>query len=273
MRGCDKISAMPHNPALLAEIRKRQWTGHNIPLSNNESTLGLHIPLIAQDARTITVKSVIRSFFPPSHPLRIVDLGSLEGGLSLELAHEGWNVLGVEGREANFEKAELIRRYYDLANLRFALRDVKTLDPERDGVFDVVVCCGLLYHLDDPFSFLETLSRLTARGGLLFLDTHVAPKGSTKVAEVGDLTTVEHDGRTYDGRWAHEPREGNVLDQHWSAVSNDRSFWPTRRSLIRGVYHAGFHSIMELYGMWDIDGEFALRDEFSRLYLACRHGW
>jgi SAM-dependent methyltransferase len=258
---------------LLDDIRGRQWTGHNIALADGVFTIGGDIPPISADERTLTIKSLIRSQFPSSRPLRIADLGALEGGLSLELAREGWDVTGIEGRQANFEKAELIRNYFALPNLRFELRDVKTLDAARDGVFDVIVCCGLLYHLDDPFSFLETLARLTARDGLLFLDTHVAPEGATKVAQVGEPTTFAHGARTYDGRWVVEPREGNVLDQHWSAVSNDRSFWPTRRSLIRGVYHAGFHAVMELFGMWEIDREFALRDEFSRLYLACRREW
>jgi hypothetical protein len=60
--------------------------------------------------------------------------------------------------------------------------------------------------------------------------------------------------------------------RQWSAVSNERSFWPSRRSLIRGIYHAGFHDIAELFGVFEIDRELALRDKFSRLYLACRKG-
>lgn len=263
--------------ALLAEIRKHHWTGHNIPLTGSESTISRDIPLISDDARTQTLKSIVRGLFPPSRPLRIIDLGSLEGGLAFELAREGWDVTGIEGRESNYEKADLIRSYFALDNLRFELRDVKTLDPAQDGMFDVVVCCGLLYHLDNPFAFLETLAALTAPDGLFFLDTHIAPEHPEKLAanaaQLGEVETVEHGSRTYDGRWAFEPREGNRLDRQWSAVSNDRSFWPSRRSLIRGVYHAGFHSIMELFGMWEIDREFGLRDEFSRLYLACRRAW
>jgi 2-polyprenyl-3-methyl-5-hydroxy-6-metoxy-1,4-benzoquinol methylase len=264
------------DPARLDAIHQRTWTGHNIPLTTSDSTLGPDVPLISEDPRTVTIKALIRRDFRAS--VRILDLGSLEGGLSLEMAREGWETLGIEGRCSNFEKAELIREYFALDNLRFEHRDVKSLDPRLDGVFDVILCCGLLYHLDNPFAFLETLVELLPPNGLLFIDTHVAPdaanaQNGTHAGQLSDPTTLAHGGQTYDGRWFSEPKEGTVLDQQWSAVSNERSFWPSRRSLIRGAYHAGFHAIAELFGMFQIEREFGLRDQFSRLYLACRRQW
>lgn len=266
------------NETLLTDIRSRVWTGHNIAVSDSESTISRSIPLIEDDPRTLTIKALIRRFFDARQPLRILDLGSLEGGLSLEMAREGWDVVGMEGREENFDKAELIRAYFGLENLRFEHRDVKSLDRQKDGTYDVVLCCGLLYHLDDPFAFLDTIRTITAPDGLLFVDTHVAPdeyaaRHATHAAQLSDVTTLEHRSHAYDGRWFAEPSAGSVLDRQWSAISNERSFWPTRRSLIRAVYHAGFESIAELFGMFEIEREFGLRDQFSRLYLACRSGW
>jgi 2-polyprenyl-3-methyl-5-hydroxy-6-metoxy-1,4-benzoquinol methylase len=270
-----KVRARLKDPEekLLGVIRTHQWTGHNIPLSEAESTLGREAGLIGTDPRTVTIKSLIRRFAGSRQPLRILDLGSLEGGLSFELAREGWDVTGIEGRDSNFEKAELIRRYFDLDNLHFEQRDVKTLSTDRDGRFDAVVCCGLLYHLDDPFRFLGTLRDITSEDGLLFIDTHVAPdeaaaRHATYTAQLSETVTIDADGHQYDGRWFAEPSGGSVLDQQWSAISNARSFWPTRRSLIRAIHHAGFHGIHELFGMFDIEREFALREQFSRLYIA-----
>ena len=40
------------------------------------------------------------------------------------------------------------------------------------GSFDVTFCCGLLYHLEDPVTFLRTVSQLTRR--VLILQTHFA---------------------------------------------------------------------------------------------------
>ncbi len=265
---------------LLDDIRSRTWTGHNIPLGPSEATIGMHIPLISEDARTRTIKSLIRGLPNPGRSLRVLDLGSLEGGLTLEMAREGWEATGIEGRLDNFQKAELIREYYAVPNLRFQHRDVKTLSRERDGTFDAILCCGLLYHLDDPFLFLGTLAEMTTPQGLLFLDTHVAPdehagRFATHAAQLSEPTTYVHEGEAYEGRWFSEPapKTGTVLDEQWSATSNDRSFWPTRRALIRATYRAGYHSIAELFGMFEINVEFDLRDKFSRLYLACRKEW
>lgn len=250
---------------LLPELRAQRWTGHNIPLTPTESTLGPDVPLIGDDARTVVIKSLVR----PLRGKRVLDIGSLEGGLSFEMAREGCDVLGIEGREENFAKSELIRRHHALPNLRFELRDAKSLSRERDGTFDVILCCGLLYHLDDPFAFLRQLADILSPDGLLFIDTHVAPDGSLPGYSLSALTTLGD----YEGRWFAEPRGGSVLDEMWSAVSNERSFWPTRKSLIRGIYHAGLHQIHELFGAFEIDREFGLREQFSREYLACRKEW
>ena len=270
-----KVRAILQNPdrSRLEELRRQHWTGHNIPLSLTESTLGMDRGLIGEDPRTVTIKSLIRRFVTSSNPIRILDLGSLEGGLSFELAREGWSVTGMEGRSANLDKAEMIRSYFGLENLKFELRDVKTLSPERDGRFDAVICCGLLYHLDDPFTFLRTLRTITTEEGLLFVDTHVAPddasaRHATYAQHLSERVTFREGGHDYEGCWFAEPSRGSVLEQQWSAVSNARSFWPTRTSLIRAMYHAGFPSILELFGMFDIDREFGLREQFSRLYLA-----
>ncbi|MGZ8867898.1 MAG: class I SAM-dependent methyltransferase [Thermoanaerobaculia bacterium] len=270
-----KVRAILGNPdrKRLETLLHQQWTGHNIPLSETESTLGGDKGLIGDDPRTLTIKSLIRRFVPSRSSIRVLDLGSLEGGLSFELAREGWDVTGIEGRASNLDKAAMVRSYFGLDNLRFELRDVKTLSAERDGRFDAVVCCGLLYHLDNPFAFLRALRGITAEDGLLFIDTHVAPdeasaKHATYAAHLSERVTIDDGGHSYEGCWFAEPSGGSVVEQQWSAVSNERSFWPTRRSLIRAISHAGFPKILELFGMFDIDREFGLREQFSRLYLA-----
>ncbi len=258
-------------------IRAEAWTGHNIPITATESTLGSSSELIGDNRRTIAIKSLVRRAFG-HRLLKVLDLGALEGGLSFEMAREGWDATGVEGRADNFRKASLIARYYALPNLRFVQKDVKELTPGSDGVFDVILCCGLLYHLDEPVAHLRQLDSLLAPDGLLFLDTHVAPdehaaRYGTHEPSLSEPVTFRDGGHEYEGRWWSEPSEGDLRERMWSAISNTRSMWLTRRSLIRALYHSGFHEVHELFGMYDIDTEFALRDQFSRLYLACRKEW
>jgi tRNA (mo5U34)-methyltransferase len=49
--------------------------------------------------------------------------------------------------------------------------DVAELDPERVGVFDVVLFLGVLYHLRNPLLALERVASVT--GGMLVLETAV----------------------------------------------------------------------------------------------------
>src|ERR1044071_1233941 len=81
---------------LRARIRAEAWTGHNIPITATESTLGPSSELIGDNRRTVAIKSLVRRAFG-ARPLNVLDLGSLEGGLSFEMAREGWNATGVEG--------------------------------------------------------------------------------------------------------------------------------------------------------------------------------
>lgn len=260
-----------------AAIRAEQWTGHNIPITATESTLGGGPELIGENRRTVAIKSLVRRFFG-SRRVSVLDLGALEGGLSFEMAREGWETTGVEGREANYRKAQLIASYYGLPNLRFLMQDVKELTPERHGTFDVILCCGLLYHLDAPVAHLRQLAALLNDDGMLFLDTHVAPdeqaaRYGTHEKSLSGPVTFTDGGHEYEGRWWSEPSAGDLKERMWSAISNERSLWLSRRSLVRALYHSGFGAIHELFGMYEIESEFALRDQFSRLYLVCWKAW
>ncbi len=270
---------------LLAAIRRQHWTSHNIRLTAEETTLqepGLEP--IGDEGRTRVILETIREMGsgPPAARrslagLRLLDLGCLEGGLALEMAGHDMEVLGVEGRRSNYEKCLLIEEYFDLPNLRFAHLDVRRLSPEEHGTFDAVLCCGLLYHLADPFSFLGLLGSLTRDGGVLFVDTHVAPATPAELAEcrlAGQLSALESfsgaETIAYPGRWSQEHTTELGEDEPWDSISNPRSFWPTFESLVRCLYYSGFRYISNIFGTFNIGREFGLRREFSRVYCAAR---
>ena len=74
-------------------------------------------------------------------------------------------VVGIEVREANFDKCRFVKERLAFTNLTFVNDDVWNL--ERYGIFDVVFCCGLLYHLDRPKQFLHLLASQTRRALLI----------------------------------------------------------------------------------------------------------
>src|SRR5213079_2278864 len=90
--------------------------------------------------------------------------------------------------------------------------------------WDAVFCCGLLYHLQNPVSFLRQLGRATRR--LLIVQTHYSTRPDA----------------VHEGHRGHWYTEGNG---RWASWKNDRSFWLARRDLLAVLREAGFDLIFE----------------------------
>ena len=171
--------------------------------------------------------------------LRAIDLGAGGGELAAELAMRGAAVVAVEGREANVRAIEGLRGRLgiDPERLRVELADVRELDWPALGRFDVVVCSGLLYHLelDDQIALARAMRAACDR--VAFVDTEVA------------WAPVERRGR-YSGHSfrEHDP-EASAADRaaaRLASLDNLESFWLTRSSLHALLLDAGFSSSWEL---------------------------
>lgn len=172
--------------------------------------------------------------------LRILDLACLEGHYSIELAMHGAKVVGIEGREANIKKAIFTRDVLGLNNLEFFQDDVRNLSKEKYGEFDVVICSGILYHLDSPdvFSFLESIYEVCRR--FVIIDTHIASSPNTAVS----YKNFPYKGQIY---FEHAPTSSieEKLDRKWASIDNISSFWFTKGSLYNFLIQTGFSSISE----------------------------
>jgi 2-polyprenyl-3-methyl-5-hydroxy-6-metoxy-1,4-benzoquinol methylase len=100
-----------------------------------------------------------RSGAPEAH-----EVGCGEGELSLMLAREG---IRMRGSDVSAEVVEEARRRADAAGLDVAYRaaPIESLSAPEDAA-ELVVCCEVLEHLDDPEAGLERLASL-ARPWLL----------------------------------------------------------------------------------------------------------
>ena len=152
------------------------FTAHNILLDNGKKTLDEKQILLADSAVWTSIKKTVNLFFPQSieerKKLRVVDLGCLEGGYAVEFARSGFETLGIEAREENMIKCNYVKSNLKLPNLNFVKDDVRNLS--NYGKFDIVLCYGLLYHLNDPAKFINTMSNCTNK--MLLLNTHFAPE-------------------------------------------------------------------------------------------------
>ena len=86
------------------------------------------------------------------------EVGCGEGEVSIRLARHGLRVRGTDAFPQVLEEA---RRRASAAGeeIEFEARPVEELDSERDAA-ELVVCCEVLEHLDDPERGLDVLSSL-----------------------------------------------------------------------------------------------------------------
>ena len=87
-----------------------------------------------------------------------VDVGCGLGHFSVFLGDMGFDVLGLDGRQENVNEAS--RRS---PNLKFRLMNAEDTGIQSLGKFDVVLCLGLLYHLENPFAAVRNLFAMTGK--------------------------------------------------------------------------------------------------------------
>ncbi len=136
------------------------------------------------------------------------DIGCGVGEFSAFLRDLGFQVVAVDGRGENVEEAR--KRFPDI---EFRLFNAEDESLQQLGVFDLVLCVGLLYHLENPFRAIRNLHDLT--GNLALVEGMSAPT-SRPVMELQD--------------------EGSVENESLNRVA----FYPSESCLVKMFYRAGF---------------------------------
>jgi SAM-dependent methyltransferase len=148
-----------------------------------------------------------------------IDVGCGFGYFSGLLDSLGLEVTAVDGREENVEECR--RRF---PKIPFHWCNVEDPAILRLGKFDLVLCFGLLYHLENPFLAIRHLRALATK--LLLAESVIFP-GSEPV-----MGLVE---------------EGHLEDQSL----NYAAFYPTEACLTKTMYKAGFGSVYRVRKMPD----------------------
>lgn len=218
------------------------WTASNIHLGGDLYTISKQIT--GDEIKVRRVLQIVSDVISrPLNSLRIVDLACHEGIYSIEFAQHGASVLGIEGREAHVAKAKFSQEALSLNNLTITQDDVRNFSKNTYGSFDVVLCLGILYHLDVPdvFTFIEQIAE--ACNGIAIIDTRIA---------FGPTTEYTYKGVTYFGHSVsegHSPEDSQErkAKRYWASLDNLRSFCFSRTSLFCMLGRAGFTSVYECY--------------------------
>jgi hypothetical protein len=216
-----------------------KWIAHQIRLPNSPSTMGHQEGHSERVLRHIQLVADILA--KPMSQVRTLDLACLEGGFSFELAMQGAQVVGLEGRKENVDKCEAVKSQIGLSNCSFLQDDVRNLSKHTHGRFDVVLCLGILYHLtaSDGTELLKRMYEVCQRA--IVIDTHVALFGEERVAIGPELFS----GRSYCEFPSNTPPERKQAALA-SSLDNDSSFWMTEESLCRCLKAVGFTSVMKV---------------------------
>lgn len=217
------------------------WTAHNFSLGNAIFTIKDGVSGDEVKLRRV-VQLVSDICDRPMIDLRVLDLACLEGMYSIELAKQGAHVCAIEGRETNLEKARFAAQVLRLGNIDFQQDDVRNLSEGKHGKFDVVLCLGILYHLDstDVFRFLENVFAVCRRVAVIDTCISLYPE-----------QTFFHKGKRYLGKTVLEHALGTSPAEKqknlWASLDNPNSVHFTRRSLCSLLYDLGFTSVCECH--------------------------
>ena len=155
------------------------------------------------------------------NPRRVLELGSLEGGCSVQLAAAPGveELVCIEARAESVARARLLLQLYGVGGkARLCVADLEVDDLSGYGRFDGVFCAGVLYHLTRPWEVVARMAAITDR---IFVDTHVS--------ETDHIELAGYRGRLYAEFGYDDPMSG--VEAH--------SFWPTEPELVRMFAAAG----------------------------------
>ncbi len=152
---------------ILTEIHKLDTWRHRITLSYGVVTPG----------REDCTKELERLCLPMNLTgLRVLDIGCSDGFFCFECEKRGADVLGID----DFSTTPLNDGNYGFAiaktllgsNAQFIKQSVYELCAETIGLFDVVLCLNVLYHLRHPMLALEIIHGLLRPHGVMYLKSY-----------------------------------------------------------------------------------------------------
>ncbi len=171
------------------------------------------------EARGETIRRAMRRLKPALGLSNAVDAGCGVGFFSQTLAECGLNVCGFDGRGENV--AEARRRF---PHIPFEQGDIEERAILQLGRFDLVLCFGLLYHLENPLRAIRNLRGLTEK--CLLLESMCLPE------EKPSMLLRE------------EPRQE---DQGL----RDMACYPSEGSLVKMLYQVGFGMVFRVIPLPD----------------------
>lgn len=105
--------------------------------------------------------SKFRSALPKMKGLEVLDIACNAGFYSFELAKMGAKVLGIDNSYEDIVRAKFAKNVLGLDDVDFDVMDVNNMVERIGRKFDLALCLGLLYHVENPTSVINSVSKLS----------------------------------------------------------------------------------------------------------------
>ncbi len=136
-----------------------------------------------------------------------MDVGCGVGYFAKFLHDIGFEVVAMDARDDNVQEAR--KRY---PQITFTTGDAEALSDQQEPC-DLVLCVGLLYHLENPFRAIRNLHALTSK--VLFVEGMCSPHPEP-IMELLDESTLQDQGLNFV------------------------AFYPSEACLVKMLYRSGF---------------------------------
>ena len=170
--------------------------------------------------------------------LNILELGPLEAAHTYQLEKLGAaHIVAIEANKEAFLKCLIVKEIAGLNRSSFLLGDFVAYLESETRRFDLIFCCGVLYHLENPIHLIELLSKATSK---CFVWTHYyeeesCPGRISRKISVDNFEAecflLEYQGRE-DGRFWGGPKP--------------IAAWLKKETILDAFRHFGFSQIYVL---------------------------
>jgi Protein of unknown function (DUF1698) len=174
----------------------------------------------------------------------ILELGPLEAAHSWMLQEAGAkSVTAIEANTRAFLKCLCVKELFELNRVNFQLGDFVAYLDQIQRKFDMVVACGVLYHMADPIRLLDLISKASDKVFIWthYFDENVITNNSAIAYKFSKMETASYRG--FDYRFSLQSYK-EALDWIGFCGGPERtSKWLAKDSIIGFLKKAGFDDI------------------------------
>jgi SAM-dependent methyltransferase len=168
--------------------------------------------------------------------MRVLELGPLEGAHTYQLEKLGAaHILAIEANAEAFLKCLITKEIASLTVANFMHGDFVEYLRNTDDRFDLVFCCGVLYHMSDPMALIEQIYTVTDR---CFVWTHYYDQAHYPWPPREAISDPRYPGVRFYAQKYDDMENGRF----WGG-NRPLSLWLGREDIISAFYRVGCRNI------------------------------